>query len=388
MNRTKWVAAGMGGVLLLAGCASGSSGSPTRPAASTSASTDASTATVDPAALKAACGDRIVLQTDWFPEAEHGGLYQLIGPNGTVDAKRGRYSGPIGDTGVTFEIRAGGPYAGDQSVSALMYQDPDITMGFVNTDEAVRQSGRLPTVGIFAPLAYSPSALMWDPTKHDFTSLADIGRSKAKVLYFEGTAFVEYLVGRGLLTQAQLDPSYDGSPSRFVTEGDAVQEVYATHEPYKYEHDLPEWNKPVAFKLVSESGYEPYPQNVAVKPETVTAKSACLKLLVPRLQQAQVDYMKSPEPVNTKILAYVKELKSFWTLSPGLMADAVAKMLALKIVGNSPDGALGSFDMARVQRMIDLLTPLYTKQRIKTVKTGVAPTDIVTNSFIDPSVHL
>lgn len=388
MNRTSWVAAGMGGALLLGGCSSGSSSSSTQPAASANASASATATAADPAALKVACGEKIVLQTDWFPEPEHGGLYQLVGPNGTVDAKRGRYSGPIADTGVTFEIRAGGPYAGNQQVSALMYQDPTITMGFVNTDEAVQQSGRLRTVAVFAPLANSPSALMWNPAKHNFKTLADIGSSKAKVLYFEGTAFVDYLVGRGLLTKAQLDPSYDGSPSRFVADGDDVQEVFATNEPYKYEHDIPQWKKPVAFKLISESGYQPYPENIAVKPEAVTAKAECLKLLVPRLQQAQVDYMRSPEPVNTAMLAYVQKLHSFWTLSPGLMSDAVAKMLALKLVANSPDGALGSFDLTRVQHMIDLLTPLYTKQRIKSVKTGVTPADIVTNSFIDPSVHL
>jgi len=162
--------------------------------------------------LAQACGSRIVVQTDWFPEPEHGGTYQLIGGSGRVDKERGTYSGPIGTTGVDLEIRAGGPYAGSQNVTSLMYQDPEILMGYVNTDEAVRNSGELRTISVFALLEHSPSALMWDASRYSFKTLGDIGKSQAKVIYFEGTAFIDYLVGQGFIRRDQLDASYDGSP--------------------------------------------------------------------------------------------------------------------------------------------------------------------------------
>lgn len=338
--------------------------------------------------LAAACGRKLVLQTDWFPEPEHGGLYQVIGPNGKVNKERGAYIGPIGDTGVELEIRAGGPFSGNQQVSSLIYQDPTIFGGFVNTDEAVQLSGKLPTVGVFTLLDISPSALMWDPAKYQFKSFADIGKSQAKVLYFEGTAFMTYLIGKGDIREDQADPSYDGSPSRFVTEGDIVQEAFATNEPYKYEHDIKEWNKPVDFLLVSDSGYQPYPENIAVRPETLKEKAGCLRLLVPILQQAQVDYVRNPGPVNGALLREVEELDTEWTLSPGGVADAVDKMLKLKIVNNSPLGSLGSYDLPRVERMIDLLTPIYEKEKITTVKAGLKAADIATNEFIDPNIRL
>jgi len=337
--------------------------------------------------LKQACGPKLVLQTDWFPEPEHGGSYQLIGPSGRIDKKRGTYSGEIRKTGVELEIRAGGPYIGNQPVTSLMYQDDDIFMGYVTTDEAVRHSRAQPTVAVFAPLANSPSALMWDPAKYSFKSLRDIGRSRAKVVYFEGTAFIDYLVGKGFIRRDQLDPSYDGSPSRFVAEGDVVQEAFATHEPYKYEHDLPQWRKPVAFLLVSTGGYQPYPQNVAVRPETLRAKRACLRALVPLMQQAQVDYIENPEPVNRALLRIVAEITSPWTLSEGGVADAVKKMVDLKIVDNGRDGAIGSFDMARIHQVIQILKPIYARQRGATMNPGVTPGDVVTNEFIDRGVH-
>ena len=53
--------------------------------------TAATTTTAAPArsALRSACGERVVVQTDWFPEPEHGALYQLAGPGGKLDKEKG-----------------------------------------------------------------------------------------------------------------------------------------------------------------------------------------------------------------------------------------------------------------------------------------------------------
>src|SRR6202008_644077 len=96
--------------------------------------------------LTGVCPDPLVVQTDWFPEPEHGGLYQLIGTDGEADAAEGVYTGPLGDTGIDLEIRAGGPFLGGQSTSAQMYADPDIFMGYVATDELIKDSGEQPLV--------------------------------------------------------------------------------------------------------------------------------------------------------------------------------------------------------------------------------------------------
>ena len=38
------------------------------------------------------CPAKLSIQTDWFPELEHGGTYQLIGPSGTADKNSVSYS--------------------------------------------------------------------------------------------------------------------------------------------------------------------------------------------------------------------------------------------------------------------------------------------------------
>jgi hypothetical protein len=54
-------------------------------------------------------------------------------------------------------------------------------------------------------------------------------------------------------------------------------------------------------------------------------------------------------------------------------------------VTNGPDKTLGNFDTARVQRMIDITTPIFTAQR-QAPKEGLTPEDIATNEFVDTNI--
>jgi hypothetical protein len=352
-----------------------------------SAESDDSTSGGD-SALAAACPDPLIVQTDWFPEPEHGGLYQLIGPDGEADAGAGTYTGEIGDTGVTLEIRAGGPFLGGQSTSAQMYADPEIFMGYVATDELIKDSGDQALVSVVSPLEKSPQILMWDPEAFpDVEEFADIGESGAPVLYFEGSAYMDFLIGKGFVTGDQIDASYDGAPSRFVTE-DVFQQGFASNEPYKYENDIEEWKKPVEYLLIHDAGYEIYPSSLAVQPERITEDAECLAGIVPLMQQAQVDYMADPEPINDFFLGYVEDMASFWTLSAEGNTNAVEVMAAEGLVSNGPDDVIGNFDMDRVQTLIDESTPIFEGVGVDSIKEGLKAEDIATNEFIDDSIGL
>ena len=230
--------------------------------------------------------------------------------------------------------------------------------------------------------------IMWDPSAFpNITSFADIKATGAPVLYFEGSAYMDFLIGKGLLDRKQVDASYDGSPSRFVTEK-VFQQGFASNEPFKYEHDIKEWMKPVKYLLIDDAGFRIYPSSLAVKPDFMDKRAACLAKIVPLMQKSEVDYVKDPKPVNDMLLGYVKAMASFWTLSPEGNANAVKVMLDEHIVANGSDATLGNFDMPRVQSLIDQLVPIYDKLGIDSVKKGVAAADVVTNKFIDPSIGL
>lgn len=341
------------------------------------------------ASLKSACGDKVVVQTDWFPEPEHGGLYQLAGTNGTTDKAHGRYTGTIGKTGVQLEIRAGGPFTGFQNPISQMYQDKSITLGYVTSDEQIQLVKKLPLVSIVTPNEFSPQILMWNPQKLHITKFADIRASGAKVLVFQGGVFIDYLVGRGWIDKSQVDASYDGSPARFVAaDGAVVQQGFATSEPYQYEHDISSFAKPVSYLLIRSSGYVPYPETLGARPEDVKTLGACFKQLVPLIQRAQIDYVQNPGPVNAKLIEIVTALDTFWKLSPGGNAYNVATQLKLKIVSNGPNCTLGDFDMKRLQGVINAVTPIFKAKGIDTINPDLKATEIATNKFIDPKIGL
>src|SRR5919204_5483106 len=158
--------------------------------------------------LRKACGSKIVIQTDWFPEPEHGAVYQLAGTRGTFDSKKGRYTGGI--QGVKLEIRAGGPYTGFQQPISQLYQDSSITLGYATSDEEIQLAKKLPLVSIVSPFEFSPQILMWNPQKLHIRRFTDIKGTGAKVLVFAGGVWIDYLQGKGWVASSQVDTSYDG----------------------------------------------------------------------------------------------------------------------------------------------------------------------------------
>ncbi|MFL5796478.1 MAG: ABC transporter substrate-binding protein [Actinomycetota bacterium] len=390
------LAALLGAVVLVAvACSKGTPTSTTPPpgtsAPATSApaaSTSAAPASVYDQSLKGICPDPIVLQTDWFPEVEHGASYNLIGPGGTIDASAGTYSGPLKNTGVDLEIRAGGPFIGFSQPTAQMYSKPDIFMAFADTGNQIQTYSKLPAIGVVTPLEKSPQILMYNPAAYNFKTVSDVKQSGATVVYFEGAAFIDYLVGTGQLDKSQLDGSYDGSPARWVSSGGKiVQQGFATNEPYSYEHVITDWSKPVKYLLLYDAGWTIYQSNIVVKPDTVTKYHDCLAKLVPMFQQSEVDYITNPGATNDLINSYVTKMNQFWKLSTGLDDAADKIMRDQGLVGNGSDSTIGNYDFDRLTTFFDKFASIE-KANGQDIPDSLTPQDIATNEFIDPNIGL
>jgi hypothetical protein len=340
-----------------------------------------------PTTLKGICPDKIVFQTNWWPEPDHGMVYQLIGPNGQIDINKNTFSGPLGATGVTVEIRAGGPAIGFQTTTALEYQDDSILLGFGATDEQISSSANQPTKAVFAWYAKNPQIFFWGNPAWNFASVADIGKNGATVLTFTGGAFPDVLIGKGLLNKDQIDTSYTGDPSRFVAaDGNIVSQGFVTSEPYIYENEVNGWKKPVKFLLLHQD-VPIYQNTLTIRADKLEANRACLQRLVPLLQQASIDYLKNPGPVNGVFVDYTARIKGGTQITAAGAADAVQKMVSLGVVANGTDGVFGSYDTARVQSLISDFGPVF-QARGKNPKAGLQPSDIVTNEFLDKSIKL
>src|SRR6266511_285850 len=212
-----------------------------------------------------------------------------------------------------------------------MYQDPDITLGMLQTDEIVQFSKTQPVVGVMAPLELDPQILLWDPKAHpDWHTIADIGQSDVQVLYFQGSAYMEYLVG---------------------------------------------------------AGYPNYANVLSVRADQKAKLAPCLKRLVPMLQQAQVDFMRDPGRTLDLIVKLDQTYKGGCVYSPGLARFAVTQMRQLGIVDNGHDATLGNFDNDRMQHLINIDVPIFAGQH-KPIRPNLTPGDVTTNEFIDPSISL
>ncbi len=376
--------------LVMAACGSDddSSSSTDAPEATTAPEgTDGGAATAE-GALAEVCPDPMVIQTDWFPEAEHGALYEMVGEGYTVDVEKKTVTGPLVasgvDTGIDIEVRTGGPAIGFSPVHSQMYADESIVMGYTSLDASATFYEDQPTIAVVAPLEKNPQIIMWDPeTYPDATSIADLSNEGVTMNVFAGNAWMDVFVNEGTVEASLVDPSYDGSPARFIAENGAIaQQGFASAEPFTYENVFEDWGKPVDYELIHDAGFEAYTQPLGIRSADLETLSPCLELFVPIVQQATIDAIESPDRSNAIIIDAVTQFDDFWVYDEAVANFAVETMLELGLVANGPDGTIGNFDPARVQQVIDQM-----------IAVDLAPADltadqIVDNQFIDESIGL
>ena len=382
--RASVLATSLAAALVLGACGGGE----TAPAAGPAAPAPPAGGPLD---LTGVCPATVVMQQDWQPEAEHGGMYSLVGPDRTIDADaklvRGSLVAQGVDTGVDIEVRPGGPNVGFQPVPALMQLDDSIVLGTVYSDVAIAASANQPVVAVVSQMTTSPLMLMWDPASHPGAqTLRDVAASGVPVLTSDPiiTALLEK---QGIISSAQVDTSYEGTPARFVSDPRILQQGYVTAEPYLYEREITEWGRPVADQKLADYGYSVYPSALSVRADRLEQLRPCLEKLVPIMQRAQLDYLADPAPTNALIVELVGAYQTGWSYSPGVADYAVRALREEQLVTNDPaSGVFGQFDPARMQEIVSTFGPI--QQAQGTITQLPAPDTLYTNEFIDPSIRM
>jgi len=175
-----------------------------------------------------------VLQTDWFPQAEHGGFYQA------------QVHGFYADEGLAVEILPGGPGAmiKHKVVQGLAQ------FGMNRSDDiAVAVERGLPLVMAFAVMQQDPQALIMHP-EQAASNFPDLdGRT---VVASPGLNWIAYLERRYSI-RLNIQPHTYGL-THFLKDPTLVQQGFVTNEPfYVRQHGV----EP-AILMLSDSGYEPY----------------------------------------------------------------------------------------------------------------------------------
>ncbi len=332
------------------------------------------------------CPSPLALQTDWFPEAEHGAMYELIGDGYTVDVDKKVVRGPMvsegEEVGIEFEVRTGGPAIGFAPVASYVYTDDSIHLAYANTESQILNFADAPLLSVVAPLEKNPQMIMWDPeTYPDVETLADLGTENVTINVFGGGVFSEVFVAMGIWNAEQIDPSYDGAAARFVAEGGKIaQQGFASAEPHNYENVFEEWGKPVGYELLHDAGFEVYAATIAIRPDDKETLAPCLELVVPMIQKAMVSYDAAPDRANAIIIDAVTQYADFWVYDEAIAEYSVETQRELGLIGNGPNDTAGDIDEDRIQGVIDLIG----ESGLET--NDVTPADIVTNEFIDDSI--
>jgi len=361
------------------------------------------------AAKTGPCPRHLVIQTDDWPTAEHGGLYRLLEPGALADGDAFAYRGPIrklyadGAQGVlggpgndspehgieTVEIRAGGQAVGDQPAASVLATDDEIYAALVATDEVIGLAMSTPLRGVMATLDRASTALVWNSAEVPIDD-DDLSGAGVPVVLPETALYARFLIMTGAIDDQLTQQTFDGTDSRWIASGGRiVQPGSITDDVYRFSRELRPRSL-VDDRLLYDLGYRPYPAMVSVPVERIETDADCLGVLVPLMQRAWIDYFDDPGPVNEELVVINESYGAWRRLSTGHNNWAIAQMVQRRLVDTSPGNVFGSFDEARVEDLIAMVTKALADESEEEFELpeGYGALDVITNQFIDPSITL
>lgn len=291
---------------------------------------------------------RVVLQSDWFPQAEHGGFYQAVA--------RGFYA----EVGLEVDILPGGPGAGIKL--KLARGEADFAM-MKSDDTIVAVARGLPFVMVMAALQHDPQALIVhaDSPVREWKDLN--GRA---VIASPSMTWIPYLQRRFGIAFS-LRPNTYGL-GEFLANREAVQQGLVTHEPFF----AAQHGRPVRSLLLADSGYDCYPA-VVTRAEMLRTDPAAVRAFVAASTRGWRDYITGdPGPADRLILARNREM------TPELLAYSRGEMIRRRLVsGESAAGEkVGQLSLVRIASLMETLVSL------KVIDAPLPVAKVATDAFL------
>lgn len=270
----------------------------------------------------------IALQTDWYPQPEHGGFYDAL--------LKGYYR----QEGLDVTILPGSPYNSVEEQVAI--GNAQFAMG--SSDRVLEfdsQGGRM--VAVFATMQEDPQAVMVRANSpvHSFPDLE--GHAVAAK---PGSTWFEYLVHRYHLNNVREVPA-TYSVANFLKDPTYIQQVFVTSEPFFARKA----GVAVRTLLISNAGYAPY--RVVFTSSNYLANHPDV---VQRFVRASIrgwrDYLEDPTAVHAELLK----------LNPGLDPQEMQFTWSALKTGHFVDGgspaSVGEMNAERWSTMYRQLSEL------------------------------
>lgn len=275
---------------------------------------------------RAQARDKLVFQTDWRAQAEHGGYYQAIA------------AGLYAKAGIDCDLRQGGP---SLNIGQLLLNGRvDMTMS--NSFEAftyVREDA--PFFTIASIFQKDPQVLIGHPDTgfHRFEDLKGrtllIG-SGGRVTYWP------YLRKKYDLQNEQLRP-YNFNMAPYLADKNAVQQGFLSSEPYSIAQAL---GREPPLLLIADAGFSAYQTTIAISRKLATEKRDLIQRFVDATLEGWAQYLKGG-PATEAANALIKKANPDQTDDRIQYAIKVLNERGIVMSGDALTGGIGAMSDAR-----------------------------------------
>ena len=296
---------------------------------------------------------KVVFQSDWFPQAEHGGFYQALA--------KGFYR----EAGLEVEILPGGPGAAIKLSVAKGRAD----FGMYRSDDVIVAASRgLPLVIVGAVLQHDPEALLVhaaSPVK----TLADL--NSRSVIAPPSMSWIPY-VKKKYGVNFDLRPLNYGM-AVFLGDPEAIQQGMLTSEPYFAEQR----GVKIRTMPLSDSGYDPYHAIICSR-ALIRTNPELVKAFVAASIRGWHDYLEG-DPAAAHALI----LKRNHQMTTGQLEYSRNALITHALVTGDPVHGehIGRISLKRIQQEIDVLTEM------KILEVPVTAAGVATRAFLPTSAR-
>ncbi len=281
--------------------------------------------------------DKLVFQTDWRAQAEHGGYYQALA------------AGLYRNAGIDCEIRQGGPSLNIGQL--LLTGRVDMTMS--NSFEAftyVRENA--PFFTIASIFQKDPQVLIGHPDT-GFDGFEDLKGRTLLIGNGGRVTYWPYLRKKFGLRDDQLRP-YTFNMAPFLADRNVVQQGFISSEPYSISKAI---GRLPPYLLIADAGFSAYQTTIAISRKLATEKRDLIQRFVDATLQGWAQYLEGG-PAIEAANALIKRANPEQTDDRIEYAIKVMNERGIVMSGDALQGGIGAMTDARwrgfYQSMIDV----------------------------------